>query len=214
MIIEERFIISAPIQQVWDFFLDIPRVSQCVPGVQQVDQVADQTFSGSLGVKVGPIKANFSGQATLLELEPPHRLTARAEGKDKTTASMVSATFTATLAEIDPNQTRVEYEIDVAIRGRLGQFGQGVIRETSRQLTQVFVNCVQEQLAAQADAEQTGGASASNSAGGTGSSASSPASDAQAPASPSLLAIFFKAIVVSFGKWFRTLWPGSNKPID
>lgn len=210
MIIEDKFVISAPVQQVWDFFLDVPSVSTCVPGVKKVEQIDDQNFRGSLGVKVGPISANFSGKATLVDLEPPHRLKAKAQGKDKTTASMVNATFTATLTELEPSQTEIDYQIDVAIRGRLGQFGQGVIRETTKQITQVFVECVQERLTAQ----MAGGTSTSDMNKEGGTTTSTEVTEAQSPAAPSLLSIFFKAIVTSIGNWVRSLWPGSGKPAD
>ena len=35
MIIEDKFVISASQQDVWDFLLDIPKVSTCVPGAER-----------------------------------------------------------------------------------------------------------------------------------------------------------------------------------
>jgi carbon monoxide dehydrogenase subunit G len=215
MIIEDKFVISAPVQQVWDYFLDIPGLSGCVPGAERVEQVDDRSFTGSLVVKVGPIKTNFSGKATLTELEPPHRLTARAQGKDKNTASMVSATFTATLTDLELDQTEVAYKVDVVIRGRLARFGQGVIRETSKQITQVFVACAQAKILAQIEAtEQPGVEPEPDTNGVDASTASSTPPQVQSATPPSLLSIFFKSIITSISNWFKALWPGSSKPID
>ncbi|MFN8455751.1 MAG: SRPBCC family protein [Anaerolineae bacterium] len=213
MIIEDKFEISAPIQQVWDFLLDIPSVSRCIPGAQEVEQVDEQTFNGSLVVKVGPIKANFSGKAILAEVEPPRRIIARAEAKDKSTASMVSAAFTAVLTEITSSQTEIAYQVDVAIRGRLGQFGQGVIRETAKQVTQAFAECLQARLAEQMAAA----APPPEPPQRDGSPMSTPTTAPAAPrpqASPSLLSILLKAVMASINNWFRAILPGSRKPVD
>ena len=204
MIIEDKFVVSAPTQQVWDFFLDIPKISTCIPGAEKVEQIDDETFSGTLVVKVGPIKANFSGKATLTEVEPPYRITAKGQGKDKNTASMVSATFTAILTELEPGQTEVAHNVDVAIRGRLGQFGQGVIRETAKQVTQAFVTCVQAKIAGQAEPQSNLGANQSD-------ISTSTASQAHSPRPPSLLSIIFKSIITAIGNWLRAMRPGSKK---
>lgn len=186
MIVEDKFVISNPIEDVWDFFLDIPRVSRCVPGVGKVEQVDDETFAGSLSVRVGPIAANFEGNVVLAKLEPPRHLIVRAEGKDRSTASMVSGTMTATLSEAAPGQTEVAYKMDVAIRGRLGQFGQAVIFETAKQISQAFATCVQAQLANNAAEPST-------------------TRDVQPATSPSMLSIVLSAIVASVVNGLRSL---------
>lgn len=215
MIIEDKFVITAPIRQVWDYFLDIPELGGCVPGADRIEQVDDRSYKGSLVVKVGPIKTNFSGQATLTDLEPPHRLTAQAQGKDRNTASMVRATFTATLTELELDQTEVAYKVDVVIRGRLGQFGQGVIRETSKQITQVFVDCARAKIKARIESTEPAVAAPESATSGlAASTASTTPSPAESPTPPTLLSILVKSIITSLGKWFRALWPGSSKPVD
>ncbi len=149
MKLEDQFVIEAPIDLVWNFFLDIPRVATCVPGVEIVDQLDEENINVTLAIKVGPIKAKFNGKVLITDLDPPHRLTARGEGRDHNTSSMVSATFSADLSDVDQTKTAVKYSIDVVIRGRLGQFGQAVIRATAKRITSVFVECVQEKVANQ-----------------------------------------------------------------
>lgn len=214
MIIEDKFVISASQQDVWDFLLDIPKVSTCVPGAEKVEQVDDNTFAGTLTVKVGPIKANFSGQATLTDLTPPESLTATAQGKDKTTSSMVSATFTATLTEIEPDQTEVAFKVDVAIRGRLGQFGQAVIRETSKQITQIFVSCVQTKITEESTDTGQSTSSESETNVGEGATAASASAQVQTPEPPSLISIIFKSILTTIGNWFRSSRSDSRKPAE
>jgi carbon monoxide dehydrogenase subunit G len=150
MLIEQTFVINAPAQQVWDFLFDIPRMSACMPGVEKVEQVDDQTYQGTLKVKVGPIAAQFGGKVTLLEVEAPHRMLAKAEGTDARTASLVSATFGSTLKPLTDDSTEVAYQVDVAVRGLLGRYGQGVMREVAKGMTARFARCVEETLKAAA----------------------------------------------------------------
>ncbi len=158
MLIEQTFVIQTPIQRLWDFLFDIERMSVCMPGVEKVEAVDAETYQGTLKVKVGPIAASFSGKVKLLEVEPPYRLVAKAEGTDARSASLVSATFTSTLTPLTEDQTQVAYQIDVGVRGALGRFGQGVMREVAKRLTAEFARCVESQL--RQPATTAGGASA------------------------------------------------------
>lgn len=146
MIIEDTFTIHAPVQEVWDFFLDIERMSQCMPGVETVRQTSPTTYEGSLKVKVGPIAAVFGGTVEIVEQTAPTFLKAQGRAKDKNTASMAQGEFSAQLIERAPRETEVAYTLDLAIRGKLGQFGQTVILDTSKRLTAIFVEQVGAQL--------------------------------------------------------------------
>jgi hypothetical protein len=59
---------------------------------------------------------------------------------------MVTGEFSSEFSSLEENLTRVGYTFDIKIRGRLGQFGQAVIQDTSRQLTNEFVKCVRARI--------------------------------------------------------------------
>jgi carbon monoxide dehydrogenase subunit G len=146
MIIEGDFTIDAPIQQVWDFLIDIERMSLCLPGVEQVEQTGEKTYSGVVTIKVGPISTSFQGEVNILEEDPPNRLRAKLQGRDRKTASMVTGEFSSEITALDEEVSQVDYKFDIKIRGRLGQFGQAVILDTSKQLTNAFVECVRTRV--------------------------------------------------------------------
>lgn len=147
MQIKDAFTIGAPVETVWAFLQDIPRVSTCVPGIQEVAEIAPDVYRGQLKVKVGPLSATFSGRVTILERVAPERMVAQIEGEDKASASFVKATFTSRLKPVAAG-TEIEYEMDVALRGRLAQFGFTVVRATAKKMTAQFAKCVQEALTA------------------------------------------------------------------
>lgn len=206
MVFEETFVIPRPINDVWDFFSDIPAVSVCVPGVKRIEQTGDGVYEGVLNVKIGPIAANFNGHVRLAELEPPHRLVAKVEGKDRTTASVVSGNFIATLKESESGGTEVSHRINVVIRGRLGQFGTGVIHEVTKEITEIFATCVRRKLAPDTDLTET--ASAGSNEPGTTRSPSKEHDPLQAPG---FLTIILRAIYRVFRGYLSRFRDGQHR---
>lgn len=145
MQIKDSFTIAATQEEVWNFLFDIPRLSQCVPGIESVEVVDDRTYRGKLVVKVGPIKSEFSGTITLTEVAAPQRIAGTVEGDDKASASSVKATFTGTLAPIERG-TEAVFQVEANLRGRLAQFGGPVIIATARKLTAEFARNLRAQL--------------------------------------------------------------------
>src|ERR1700687_4263380 len=67
VLIENRITVPAPPERVWAFMMDIPAVSRCVPGVDGVARIDDETFSGVMSVRVGPISIRLDGRVILAE---------------------------------------------------------------------------------------------------------------------------------------------------
>lgn len=146
MHIRDTYTIAASLEAVWDFFFDVERMGLCVPGVEQVNKVDETHYEGVIQLQVGPIRARFAGTVGLVELEPPRWLVATIQARDRATASLIEARFESELLGTNDHSTQVTYDLDLTVRGRLGQFGFGVIEETATRLTQEFVDCVQRQL--------------------------------------------------------------------
>jgi uncharacterized protein len=142
VIITESFILQAERERVAALLIDIERVATCVPGVQDVVMTEPNTYEAVLRTQIGPIKSAFKGSVRVDSSEAPARLAATAQGKDRSTQSMAKVGFSATLEEVGDKTTRVDAEADVSIRGRLGQFGTGVIQATATQMLNDFATCV------------------------------------------------------------------------
>lgn len=145
MQIKDSFVINAPQEKVWDFLFDIPKLSQCIPGIESVAVVDDKTYRGKLVVKVGPIKSELRGKLTLMEVKAPNRIAGAVEGDDKSSASSVKATFTGTLKTVEGG-TEAAFEVEANLRGRLAQFGGPVIMATAKKLTAEFAKNLRAQL--------------------------------------------------------------------
>ncbi|HEY0506712.1 MAG TPA: SRPBCC domain-containing protein [Blastococcus sp.] len=146
MEIRDSFVLDAPREQVARLLVDVPVVAGCVPGVQDVERQEDGSWSAVMAAQLGPIKARFAGTVSVDDSEAPERLSARGQGSDRGTGSQVSVSMAATLTE-QAGATVVDIVADVVIRGRLGQFGTGIIRATAQEMTKVFVASLSERLA-------------------------------------------------------------------
>ena len=147
MILKDSFEIEASVEQIWEFLLDIPRVSVCVPGAEDVKEVEPDVYQGKLKAKVGAVKAAFIGEARIEEKIAPEMLSATFKAQDRALASTVTGKFTARLSPIETG-SRLDYEMDVAIRGRLGTLGFTVVQQTAKKMTVEFIACLLANLSA------------------------------------------------------------------
>jgi uncharacterized protein len=146
VIVEEWFAVRAPAERVWQFFLDVPRAATCMPGVEQVEPIDERSYRGRLQVRVGPLKASFAMEVTIEEIRPPEFIQISARGADRATSNLVEARATVRIQPSSTEGSDVDLTIDTAIRGPLGRFGQVVIRDTVRKLTEQFLICVEREL--------------------------------------------------------------------
>jgi carbon monoxide dehydrogenase subunit G len=171
VLLNHSFTVDLPIDDAWAVFTDLERIAPCFPGAELTDVDGD-VYQGRMRIKVGPIGAQYAGKATFLERdEKRHRAVISASGRDSKGQGTAAATITAQLTE-DAGRTTVDIETDLAITGKVAQFGRGVLGDVSEQLLGVFLERLEESL-------QDGGArpapTATTSTGAP--KASAPASD-------------------------------------
>jgi len=139
VIIDQRISLDAAPERVWDFMMDVPAVGACVPGVESVTAQPDGTYRGVLRVKVGPIAARLEGLLTLAERDrEAMRARMDVQAADKKLGGNVSAKMTMQLAPRADGGTDVSMHTDAAVLGRLGQFGQAVIKRQADQIMAEF----------------------------------------------------------------------------
>ncbi|MEO7221297.1 MAG: SRPBCC family protein [Devosia sp.] len=153
--IEEIFVIDAPVDEVWAFISDPTKVVTCLPGAELVKVVDDKTYEGKVKVKVGPIVAQYKGVARIEELDAVARtIRVVGEGKEMAGAGLAKAGMVGAVEATPEGGARVSVNADVDIKGKLAQFGGGLIQEVARQIFKQFADNVQLALAVPAGAAQ------------------------------------------------------------
>lgn len=146
MKIEKTFTINAPQEQVWAFITDPQKVAQCIPGCEGAEEKAPGKYTAAINVKVGPIRVTFNIDIEQTEARPPEFASYSSKGDEGSRASRVSATSTLALQSLSAGETEVTYGSDIAITGRLGKFGSGMMQKIADNLGEEFVSNLKGQL--------------------------------------------------------------------
>ena len=143
----QKAVIAVPREPLWKFLMDIPKVAQSLPGVEKIEQLDPDTYQGTLKVRVGPISLNLQGKITVEERDQDNwRATLRADANDRVAAGAVRGKTSMTLVELNANETELSVESDVNILGKIGEFGQPIIRKKADAMLQDFVKNIKAQL--------------------------------------------------------------------
>jgi len=176
------FTVNAPIDTAWDTLTDVERIAPCLPGAQ-LTEIEGDTYRGLVKVKVGPITAQFKGQASFVEKDTvQHRAVLKAEGRDTGGKGNASALITAQLEPIASDVTKVTVATDLTITGKVAQFGRGALADVSEKLLKQFVNNLESTVltngataATIAEAATTEAAAGDAGVAGNGSATADPA---------------------------------------
>ena len=148
-----EFDVTAPVDDVWQALLDVETVSGCLPGASGVRKIGPDRYTGALSVKLGPISTHFdlTGDVNAIADERTYRV--GISGRERITGTLVQSAFAV---HLQPNTagTHCRYELDITLRGKLGQLGQAVFQDVARKMTQQTISCLQARLSA---AAQPGG---------------------------------------------------------
>jgi uncharacterized protein len=149
MILDGKIDLDVPVQQAWEFLIDINKFSTCLPGIDEVKQIDDKTFDGIISATVGPISGKFNFRSTIVESKPPEQMVVRTEGTDSVTKSTVNADMTVDLHAVSEKKSQMDYKADVKIKGRLGILGDMVLRATATLILQEFTRRLHKGLGEQ-----------------------------------------------------------------
>ena len=142
MELTNSFRVGLPVAEAWAVLTDVERIAPCLPGAH-LQEVEGDEYRGVVKVKVGPITAQYKGKATFQNLDVNnHVAVLRAEGRDTRGQGNANATITATLTP-DGDGTAVQVVTDLAITGRVAQFGRGTLADVSTKLLNQFVECLE-----------------------------------------------------------------------
>lgn len=138
MDLNHEFTVDVPVAEAWAILTDLERIAPCLPGAQ-LTEVEGDTYRGQVKIKVGPILAQFKGQASFVSRDDvAHKATLKGEGRDTTGKGNASAMITAELTSVTPTSTKCTVHTDLSISGKVAQFGRGALADVSDKLLAQF----------------------------------------------------------------------------
>ena len=171
MLIEGQFPIAAPPDALIGHLLDARLMASCLPGCESLEPLPDDRYRAVIVVALAGIKARFN---LLVEItrKDEHNVWSVTRGEEGGNASSLHAHSQVSLAPTAEG-TLVGYRSEVAVTGRLGRFGLGMMKKQAQNMGEEFavnLRAKLEQLRAQAGgtpAAPSAAAAAPAPAGGT-----------------------------------------------
>lgn len=149
MDLNHQFEVPVPVEEAWKILTDVERIAPCLPGAE-LQEVEGDTYRGVVKVKVGPIQAQFKGQASFIERDDAgHKAVLKGEGRDTGGKGNAAAVITAQLSALSPTNTECKVHTDLSITGKVAQFGRGAMADISEKILAQFVVNLNELIAAQ-----------------------------------------------------------------
>ena len=138
MDLNHEFVVNVPVNDAWVILTDLERIAPCLPGAQ-LTEVEGDVYRGQVKIKVGPIVAQFKGQASFISRDDlAHTASLKGEGRDTTGKGTASAIITAQLTSVTPTSTKCTVVTDLTISGKVAQFGRGALADVSDKLLAQF----------------------------------------------------------------------------
>ena len=136
MELKDEIIINASQAVVYAALNDPEVLKQCIPGCEELIKHSNTELEAKVVLKIGPVKAKFSGNVTLSPAEPPERFSLAGTGN----GGAAGYAKGGAVVELEQHQdgTLLRYTATADIGGKLAQLGSRLIQGTAKKLAAEF----------------------------------------------------------------------------
>jgi uncharacterized protein len=129
--------IAAAKQDVWAALNNALILQECIEGCTRLEVREDGAFDGTVQAKIGPVRASFQGVVTIGEVDAPHSYVLTGEGKGGV-AGFAKGKARVVLEELSSSVTKLSYEAEATVGGKIAQLGARLIESTARDYADKF----------------------------------------------------------------------------
>jgi carbon monoxide dehydrogenase subunit G len=143
--------LHAPREKVWAALNDPAVLVRTIPGCQQLEEAAKDSYRMTITAGVASIKGTYQGDVSLTDQDEPGAFTLKASGAGA--PGTVSADVKVTLAESsdgDGVATRLDYDADAIVGGMIGGVGQRMLSGVAKKTAGEFFAAVDDVLTGRA----------------------------------------------------------------
>lgn len=128
--------IEASREKVYAALNDVEVLRQCIPGCESIEKTSDNEMNAKVTLRVGPVKASFTGKVILSDLDPPNGYTITGEGAGGMAGFAKGSA--AVKLEAEGDATILHYTVKADVGGKLAQLGGRLIDATATKLAGEF----------------------------------------------------------------------------
>ncbi len=144
-------LVAAARERVWAALNDTEVLRRCIPGCEAMAATGEHEKTATVAVKVGPVRARFNGRVRMDDIRPGEGCTLHFEGQGGA-AGMARGSSRVELAD-EAGGTRLRYQTQASVAGKLGQVGGRMIDAAARQMADQFFAAFQAEVAPTAKAD-------------------------------------------------------------
>jgi uncharacterized protein len=122
---------------VWARLNDAETLKASIPGCESLEKLSDTELQAVAKVKIGPVSARFKGKVNLSDMDPPNSYRISGQG-DGGIAGFAKGGANVRLAEEAGGGTRLSYDVDAQVGGKIAQLGGRLIDATAKKLADEF----------------------------------------------------------------------------
>lgn len=142
-------VVPATPTQLWSTLLDVPRISGCIPGCENVEEIERlATYKATVKQKIGPFKIEVPADIVVESMMEPSHVRTRATGRDKLTGTRLAVILDVTVTPEGSGSSTFSVDATVDVQGRLATMGLGVIKRRVDQNFEEFEKRLKEMLGA------------------------------------------------------------------
>jgi carbon monoxide dehydrogenase subunit G len=141
-----EFRVPQPQDMVWRALNDPEVLKASIPGCDELIRETETSFKGKISAAVGPVRAKFSGTATLSDMDAPNGYTLSGSGSGGA-AGMVKGGAKVRLVP-DGGDTVLQYEAQAQVAGKLAQIGSRLVDMAAKKMADDFFSNFVAQLQA------------------------------------------------------------------
>jgi carbon monoxide dehydrogenase subunit G len=144
-------VVKAPRDAVFSAMRDARFFASCVDGVHDLEEIDPDHYKAVFETRVAYIKLRFNVTVELMRAEPPNEIEGKVEGTPLGMVGRMTARSVMRL-EQQGEDTRIHYETESTLAGKLGSIGQPVLRAKAKEMERQFAQRLQAAFAAPPEA--------------------------------------------------------------
>jgi len=133
--------VKAPRDKVYKAVRDAKFFASCIDGVNDLKETAPDTYSAVFETKVAYMKFKFKVTVEVTRAQEPDEIEAKVEGTPLGIVGRLTGTALTKLSDADIDGlpgTKISYEVETALTGKLGSLGQPVLRSKAKEMERQF----------------------------------------------------------------------------
>ncbi len=143
--------LTAPVDQVWNAFMDPAVLARTLPGCESLTETGPDAYAMRVTAGVAAVKGTYDGTVAISDKAEPGSFTMKAQGAGG--PGTIAADVAVRLAPSAGGGTDLAYDADAVVGGVIGGVGQRMLTGVTKKMAGEFFTAVDRDIA-------TGGASA------------------------------------------------------